>query len=115
MAVAIVEIAGGSPVVPHSDGDNWEIRGGLAFTANYPATGETSFKTEVEALLKQLGFGAIDFVVANGVPGYLVQYNYETGRLQVFEGAAGVLKEFTAGAYAGAITGAKPRFYVMGR
>lgn len=115
MAVAVTEIPGAGPVVPHTDGDDWEIRAALTFTGNYVAGGEVSFKAAVEAILKQLGVGVIDMVIVNGVPGYVVMYNYETGNLMVYEGAAGALKEIAAAAYPAAVLGAKARVWIAGR
>lgn len=109
----------GQPVVPHSDGDDWEIRCGLTATSTYKTGGDTTFKEEVEKILKQLGIGVIDFVIVNGVPGYVFTYNYKTGKLQVFRtGAAvkGVLEELPEEEYPAAIreVGAL-RALVMGR
>lgn len=95
MTVVLAEVAN-EPVVPHSDGDDWEIRCGLTLSSTYKTGGDTTFKEAVEAVLKEVGTGVINFVTINGAPGYVVQYNYKTGKLQVFRtGAAvkGVLEE----------------------
>lgn len=104
MSVVLSEF-NNEPVVPHSDGDDWEIRCGLTFSGEYKTGGDSTFKEVVEAVLKELGTGIINFVIINGVPGYFIQYNYKTGKLQVFwSGASGaVLKELTEAEYPAAI------------
>lgn len=95
MTVVLTEIRN-QPVVPHSDGDDWEIRCGITLSALYKTGGDTTLKEALEAILKTQGTGNIDFVQINGAPGYVVQYNYKTGKMQVFRtGAAvkGVLEE----------------------
>lgn len=95
MTVVLTPIEG-NPVVPHTDGDDWEIRCGVTLSAVYKTGGDTTLKEAIEAILKQTGVGVIDFCQVNGAPGYVVQYNYKTGKLQVFRtGAAvkGVLEE----------------------
>lgn len=95
MTVVLASIEN-QPVTPHSDGDDWEIRSGITLSGTYKTGGDTTLKEEVEKVLKQLGVGAIDFCQINGAPGYVLQYNYKTGKLQVFRtGAAvkGVLEE----------------------
>jgi hypothetical protein len=105
MTVVLTEI-GNQPVTPHSDGDDWEIRCGITLSSTYKTGGDTTFKEAVEAVLKQLGTGTIGFVIINGAPGYVIQYNYKTGKLQVFRtGAAlkGVLEELPEEEYPAAL------------
>lgn len=107
------------PVTPHSDGDDWEIRCGITLSSTYKTGGDTTLKTELEVILKQLGVGVIDFCQINGAPGYVLQYNYKTGKLQVFRtGAAvkGVLEELPEEEYPALLREAGLlRMLVMGR
>lgn len=95
MTVVLAEL-NNQPVVPHCDGDDWEIVCGLTFSSTYKTGGDTTFQVAIEAILKELGTGTINYVSISGAPGYVLQYNYKTGKLQVFRtGAAvkGVLEE----------------------
>jgi hypothetical protein len=105
MTVVLAEI-NNEPVVPHCDGDDWSIQCGLTLSSTYKTGGDTTFKEEVEKVLKELGAGTIIFVCVNGAPGYVIQYNYKTGKLQVFRtGAAvkGVLEELPEEEYPAAL------------
>lgn len=93
MTVVLAEM-NNEPVVPHSDGDDWEIRCGITLSAVYKTGGDTSFKEAVESVLKQLGTGIINFVTINGAPGFLIQYNYKTGKLQVFRTGTALKEPF---------------------
>lgn len=106
MTVVLTPLAKNETVTPHSDGDDWEIRCGITVSSTYKTGGDTTFKKEIEAVLKQLGTGIINFVMVNGCPGYLLQYNYKTEKLQVFRtGAAlkGVLEELPEEEYPAAL------------
>src|SRR5437868_2938682 len=102
MTVVLTEIEK-QPLAAQASATEWRLACGLTASSTYKTGGDESFKTAVEAVLKQQGIGVIDFVVVNGVPGYFIQYNYKTGKLQVFEGAAGLLKELAEAEYPAAI------------
>jgi len=104
-------------VVPRVYGTDLAVLSTVTFSGNYATGGDLTLTPLLESLFKLTGRGTVEWVQVGGVPGYLVTYNYETGGLQVFESAASgaAFKEFTAGAYAGAITGAKARLFALGR
>lgn len=118
MTVVLAELSN-QPVTPHSDGDDWEIRCGLLFSGVYKTGGDESLKAALESVLKELGVGAIDFVVINGYPGYLIYYNYATGKMQVFDtgSASGEpLKELPEAEYPAVLREAnKGRIFCAGR
>lgn len=116
MSIVISSIEN-QPVVPHSDGDNWEVIGEVVFSGNYTTGGDSTLAGAIEAVLKQVGQGIIQWVQVTGVPGFLFTYNFSTKKLQVFDTGASsgaAFGELAEGAYPAGITGAKGRVYAMG-
>jgi hypothetical protein len=117
MTVVVGPIVSTGTVRPHVLGDRQSFIENLTFSGTYKTGGDETFKTAIEALLKQQGEGTILWVEVDGTPGYKYTYNYETGKLQVFEsGASGaVMKELAEAEYPALIrTGSKPRAFVLG-
>jgi len=118
MTVVLEPLAEEGVLRPHATGDKWTIAGRLKFSGNYTAGGETGLLGEIEAILRQLGVNAIDYVdVSGNTEGYVLNWNYSNGKLQIYQtGAAlkGKLEELPAGALPAGVTGAAVRLFCIG-
>lgn len=106
MAVTFTPASVASGVTTHDVSDMQVLVGSIAFSGNY-ATGGDSL--DFTALLNQNGVGVTDYVGANPVAGYILQYDYTNKKLKVYDTGASsgaALAELAAGAYPGALTGA---------
>lgn len=113
MTVVLGPILPNGVVVPSALGDKWSILSGVTFSSTYKTGGDASFAEQVEAILKEVGRGSIDFVQVDGPITHYPKYDYVNNKLQWIVAATGV--ELAEAAYPAGITGRTTRAYVLGR
>lgn len=114
MTVAIGLLQANEPISPKVIGDTQMVLCELDLTGVYKTGGDASLLPLLESLFKQVGLGVVEWVMVSGIPGYVFMWNSETNKLQVFEGAAGLLKELAEAEYPAAIRTGDARMFALG-
>lgn len=108
MTVVLNPAMSNGVVAPIVLGNHFAVTCKVTLSGVYKTGGDVSLLALIEAIFLQEGRGTIDWIDVKGVPGYLIQWNPETKKLQVFRtGAAvkGVFEELPEEEYPAALRG----------